>query len=87
MNLRAWTKTQLAGLLFIGVALMNLLTADYLLGLIWALLGISMIAYVPGRDGERSLRGFEPIPRNYVALGAVVLAIILLVIEFAGVLG
>lgn len=87
MNLRAWTKSQIAGVLFIGVALMNLLTADILLGLVWALLGISMIAYVPGRDGERSLRSFEPTPRNYIALAATVLAIILLVIEFTGVLG
>lgn len=87
MNLRAWTRTQIAGLLFIVVGLMNLLTSDYLLGLIWALLGISMIAYVPGREGERSLRRFEPSPRNYAAVGAVILAIVLLVIEFAGLIG
>jgi len=87
MNLRAWTRTQLAGLLFIVVGLMNLLTADYVLGLIWALLGISMIAYVPRREGERSLRSFEPSLRNYAAVAAVILAIVLLVIEFAGLIG
>lgn len=87
MNLRAWTRTQLAGLLFIVVGLMNLLTSDYVLGVIWGLLGISMIAYVPARDGERSSRSFEPSPRNYVAIGAVILAIALLVVEFAGLIG
>jgi len=86
MNLKSWSRAQIAGVLFIAVGLMNLLTADLLLGAVWALLGISMIAYVSqgtGRGGRR----FEPSPRNLVALAAVVIALALLALGFSGVLG
>ncbi|HMM27350.1 MAG: hypothetical protein AAGU78_11225 [Chloroflexota bacterium] len=85
MNFRSWAKTQLAGLLFIGVGLMNLLTADLLLGVVWALLGASLIAYEGSHDAAgRATRGFEPTPRNFFALAAALLALALLAIAFLG---
>lgn len=86
MNLGAWDKSRLAGALFIIVGLMQLVTEDYVLALVWGLLGLSMILRAPGAEAGWSLRKFERNPRNYVALGAIALAIVLLILSFAGVL-
>jgi len=84
MKLRSWTRIQLAGLVFIAVGLMNLLTADLLLGGVWALLGLSLIAYVsPSAEPDGEPRRFEPTPRNLLALVAALLAFALLVAEIA----
>ncbi len=84
MKLRSWTRMQLAGLVFIAVGLMNLLTADLLLGGVWALLGLSLIAYVsPSAEPDGRPRRFEPTPRNLLALAAALAALVLLVAEIA----
>lgn len=86
MNLGEWTKARLAGALFIIVGLMQLATEDYTLALVWGLLGLSMIMRAPGAEGGLSPGNFERSPRNYVALAAIALAIVLLILSFAGVL-
>ncbi len=85
MNFRSWARTQLAGLLSIGVGLMNLLTSDLLLAAVWGLLGVSLIVYEGGRDAAgHATRRFERTPRNLIALAAALLALVLLAITFLG---
>src|SRR5690606_31962416 len=66
MNLRDFTKAQIAGGLFLIVGLMQLITAGYVLALVWGLLGVSMLVRTPAPGGERSLGRVGRTPRGCV---------------------
>ncbi len=72
-------SSQIAGVLFLFVGLLGVLTGDILLGAVWALLGLSMLLGNPFRDEKLSGRS----PRTIAATVALIVALVLLVIDFA----
>lgn len=71
-------SSQIAGVLFLLVGLLGVLTGDILLGGVWALLGVSMLLANPFRDEKLSGRS----PRTIAATVALIAALVLLVIDF-----
>ncbi|WP_119067225.1 hypothetical protein [Aggregatilinea lenta] len=71
-------SAQITGGIFLALGIMSILTADVLLGGVWALLGVSILLSNPYRGEPPSRRS----PRVIAATVALALALVLLVIDF-----